>query len=207
MNQHCVYSRDAKLFIIIKMLTNSAERTTSWKAISGKISHENPHLVWNPTIIIVFTSVRHRTHRERDEFCVHPTSSIPQKHFNIIIQSTRWSRIGLYLSSYPTEILHEILVSPIHATSTASFSTFELNILTIFASTRHTVLKHCLPIIFMRSEKYVSHFYTVRDKITVLYRPISTFIFFPYMWTTTIIRHIILIQILDTENFILVLTR
>jgi len=35
----------------------------------------------NPTVSIVFTSVRHWAHRERDEFCVHPTSPIPQEAF------------------------------------------------------------------------------------------------------------------------------
>lgn len=119
---------------------------------------------------------------------------------------------GLYLSSYPTEILQDILISPIHATSAANFITFELNILIIFGkqyvcSTRHTVLKHCLPIIFTWSEKYVSHYYIIIDKLAVLYRPIPTFTFCPYTWTITITGEIVLIIILDTENSILVLTR
>ena len=83
MNQPYVYSTDTKLFIIIKMLTNSGEQSTSWQATSGKISQENPHFVWNPTVIIVITSVRHWNHRERDEFCVHPTSPTPQEESNV----------------------------------------------------------------------------------------------------------------------------
>ena len=84
---------------------------------------------------------------------------------------------GLNFSSYPTEILHEIIISPIRAISPASFIIFVLNTLIMFdkqnkCSTRHAVLKYCPPITFMCREKHVSYFY-ITDTITVLYLPHS----------------------------------
>ena len=86
MNQHCVHSRDTKLFIITKML-NSGRQNTSWQAASGKITLYGIRqlLLWSHqsatgTIASEMNSVYFLQ------------AQLLKKRFNIIFQSTPWSR-------------------------------------------------------------------------------------------------------------------
>jgi hypothetical protein len=144
MNQHYVYSRDTKLYIIIKNL-NSGEQSTSWEAACGKSVRKIFTLYGTRQLLLgSYQSANGSGASELNSVHI-LRAQMRRKHFNIIIRPPLVLDTGPYLSSYPNEILHEIFISPIHPTSPVSFITIEMNTLIIFSkqyicSTRHNVL-------------------------------------------------------------------